>query len=753
MHKILRLILTIIILGSLTIPAATSWAEETEKSEPQTLEKDTKVKIDELQKRIKIFSAAEREDIAKGLNVSLEQLRERTEVLQETKAFYDQLLQAFHKHESLLQEKKTLTDKIATGEAMEIEVTAPYSLKFYDDFNLKLSESKRNLQTARLALSVAEKILQDAKERYKKASAQVRSLKDDLNKNKTGKEALNLQWLLEQAERDAALTEAMIQNQEQILANAKEEIALFEIKTDLYRQINERIVENIHFDPADLENQLALIDERKKELQDRVDDLRKELRQANRNLTKAQQKVEQNSDDLKLSAAKDNLFIAEQWRQTYRVELEQSENILQQLTTRKQLWKERYDLVKGEIRQEDFAGLKDTSEKLRERLQQTISLEQERQTSLQLQIVKLEEQIQQEGLSREAKKNLNTQQQALVELAGNTINFITALTRTSQLNLRFIDELTRAQHTLSLTKIVTDVINTMQGWWKTELWVVDDQALTVSKITIALTILIFGIVLTGFLSRLTQRRLLVRLNISTSSAAITEKLIHYTIMLLVILFAMRTVNLPLTAFTFLGGAVAIGVGFGAQKLINNFISGFIIMAEQPIRVGDLIMMNDEQGWIEDIGARCTRVRTYSNIHILVPNSYFLENNIINWTHSDNIVRGKVTVGVAYGSETRVVKEGLLKAAAEHGEVRKSPEPYVFFGDFSDNALSMELYFWVTVTQSAGIQSISSDLRFMIDENFRQAGISIAFPQRDLHFDTDKPLRIELSRSKVKEKAE
>nr|MBF0221739.1 hypothetical protein [Desulfobulbaceae bacterium] len=288
MHKINRLLLAVFILGCLTLTAnrGLTLEEETAKTQPQA--EDIQLILDELQTRIKIFSEAEQEDIAKGLNVSLEQLRERAEVLQETRAFYSHLLQAFYKHESLLLEKKDLMDKIATGEAMEIEVAPPYSLKFHDDFNLKLSESKHSLETASLSLSMAAKILQDAKERYQNASAQVRSLKENLDKNNDSKEVVNLQWLLEQAEREAALAEAMVQNQEQIMANVKEEIELFEIKTGLYRQISARIVENIHFDPVDLENQLALIDERKKEMQARVDELRKELRQANRKLTKAQ---------------------------------------------------------------------------------------------------------------------------------------------------------------------------------------------------------------------------------------------------------------------------------------------------------------------------------------------------------------------------------------------------------------------------------------------------------------------------------
>ena len=140
-------------------------------------------------------------------------------------------------------------------------------------------------------------------------------------------------------------------------------------------------------------------------------------------------------------------------------------------------------------------------------------------------------------------------------------------------------------------------------------------------------------------------------------------------------------------------------------------------------------------------------RTYANINILVPNSYFLESNITNWTHNDNIVRGRLTVGVAYGSPTRKVKEALLRSAAEHGEIRKNPEPYVWFADFGDNSLVFELYFWVTVTEKIGIQRISSDLRFMIDEHFRAEGITIAFPQRDLHFDSGRPLQIEVSRTK------
>jgi len=228
----------------------------------------------------------------------------------------------------------------------------------------------------------------------------------------------------------------------------------------------------------------------------------------------------------------------------------------------------------------------------------------------------------------------------------------------------------------------------------------------------------------------------------TTTAAV-EKIINYFIVFLLVLFALRVVNIPLTLFTFLGGAVAIGVGFGAQNLINNFISGFIVMAEQPIKIGDLVEIEGTFAMVEEIGARCTRIRTGANVHILVPNSSFLEKNIINWTLSDKEVRAQVTVGVIYGSPVREVERLMLQAADEHKKVRKSPKPFVLFNDFGDNALIFDVYFWISMIRVMDRRIIESDLRFHIDKLFREAGIVIAFPQRDVHLDIQKPLKFRM----------
>jgi potassium efflux system protein len=275
----------------------------------------------------------------------------------------------------------------------------------------------------------------------------------------------------------------------------------------------------------------------------------------------------------------------------------------------------------------------------------------------------------------------------------------------------------------------------------TELFVIDEHSVKVRQLMMSLIVLVVGILLLKQGVRVFRKRVLPRTTLKPNEAVALTKILYYFGVLIVLLFSMRMINLPITAFAFVGGALAIGVGFGAQNLINNFISGFIIMAERPIRLGDLIEIEGNFARVEDIGPRCTRIRTGDNIHILVPNSSFLEKNIVNWTLSDQKVRAHVTVGVAYGSPVREVERLLVRAARENEKVLPDPEPLVLFRDFGDNALIFFLYFWVSMETMLERLLLESDIRFRIDELFREAGIVIAFPQRDVHLDTSRPLQL------------
>ena len=193
-------------------------------------------------------------------------------------------------------------------------------------------------------------------------------------------------------------------------------------------------------------------------------------------------------------------------------------------------------------------------------------------------------------------------------------------------------------------------------------------------------------------------------------------------------------NVPLTAFAFVSGAVAIGVGFGAQNIINNFISGWILMWERPIRIGDFLEVGETRGTVERINTRSTRLRRVDGVHLLIPNSYLLENIVVNWTLVDRLARSVVRVGVEYGSPVERVAELIEQAVTEQDAVLADPAPTVIFEDFGDSALIFDAYYWINATADRDLRVIRSNVRFRINALFHENNIVIAFPQRDVHLD-------------------
>jgi len=279
--------------------------------------------------------------------------------------------------------------------------------------------------------------------------------------------------------------------------------------------------------------------------------------------------------------------------------------------------------------------------------------------------------------------------------------------------------------------------------WHFELYKSGDSTVAFNQVFIALTLVVIGLIISRRISKAIGNRLrkIGRLNENTTH--VLQRIISLLFIAVITLVALPIAGIPITIFTVMGGAVAIGVGFGAQNLFNNLISGIILMAEKPIRIGDIIEVGDSEGKVASIGNRCTRIRQGDGVDLLVPNSQFLEQPVINWTLFDSELRGALTVGVAYGSPTSRVKELLLRAADEHPKVLQATPPAVLFDDFGDNALVFNLLFWTNVSSPLDLRRITSDLRFKVDELFAEAGICIAFPQRDLHIDSLRPLEIKM----------
>jgi small-conductance mechanosensitive channel len=271
----------------------------------------------------------------------------------------------------------------------------------------------------------------------------------------------------------------------------------------------------------------------------------------------------------------------------------------------------------------------------------------------------------------------------------------------------------------------------------------DGSTLTVSLLVTALGVFVIGLLMSAWVSRLIGKRL-AKLNLTADNVAMLRRLIYIVLVVITALSTLSLLNVPVAQFTFISGALAVGVGFGAQNIINNFISGWILMSERPVRIGDFIELEDSRGMVEHIGTRSTRIKRIDGVHIMVPNSYLLDKALVNWTLVDRNIRTSVSVGVAYGSPVRQVEQLITQALSEIPDILKDPPPTVVFDDFGDNALIFQTLFWCRILSGEReLRAVRSDLRFRIEELFRENGVTIAFPQRDVHIDSLSPLQIRM----------
>lgn len=224
---------------------------------------------------------------------------------------------------------------------------------------------------------------------------------------------------------------------------------------------------------------------------------------------------------------------------------------------------------------------------------------------------------------------------------------------------------------------------------------------------------------------------LLRQRLDPSARHAAGALARYSVLVVGLLAIVQTAGIDLTTFNVLAGAVGIGIGFGLQTVVSNFISGLIIMFERPIKIGDRIVVSGVEGNVVDIGARATTVLNNDNIAVIVPNSKFITEEVVNWKYNDDRVRFHIPVSVAYGSNARQVEQALLDCAAANADVLADPPPAVRFLAFGDDGLQFELRAW-SDTQVDRKGRLVSSLNHAIYERFNADGIEFPFPQRDLH---------------------
>jgi potassium efflux system protein len=353
---------------------------------------------------------------------------------------------------------------------------------------------------------------------------------------------------------------------------------------------------------------------------------------------------------------------------------------------------------------------------------------------------------------------ISSRRAALWEKQAVTQRLSQAVASQRRMLRRWLDEFAPADEpqakVASLAGATASVWGSIQKVWNFPVFYYDDtviiggltstekRGVPLGKFFIAILFFVTAYMIASRIKSRLQGMVVRRGRIAEAQANTLSNWLMIVVGVLLALATLHFLRIPLTVFAFFGGALAIGLGFGSQTLIKNFISGIIVLFERKIRVGDVVDVGGFQGAIVEINTRSSVLASADGRETLVPNSVFLETSITNLTLATRVVRRFVNVGVAYGSPVDRVRSILADCAARHGLIRKDPEPLVIFQDFGDNALLFKLYFWFEMGMG-NPEQVESDIRTMIEKAFAEAGIEFPFPQRDLHLTTKEPLKFSL----------
>jgi small-conductance mechanosensitive channel len=264
-------------------------------------------------------------------------------------------------------------------------------------------------------------------------------------------------------------------------------------------------------------------------------------------------------------------------------------------------------------------------------------------------------------------------------------------------------------------------------------FVLGEQQVTLGLILSALAVLYGAFIVSWTIQGILMEDVFARRGLDRGARISIGRLIHYALVLVGFIFALFALGFDLKNVTILGGALGVGIGFGLQTIVNNFVCGLIMLFERPVKVGDSIELNGQNGKIKKVGLRSTVVQTYDNSEIVVPNSDLITNQVTNWTLAERLSRIKIPVGVAYGSDIQLVMKTLLQCAEDNQTVLKHPAPKALFLNFGGSSLDFELRVWVADFDSR--LQVISELHQEIDHRFRELDIEIPFPQTDLHVRT------------------
>lgn len=631
-------------------------------------------------------------------------------------------------------------DRIDQGQWVQgqIEQKPPYSILLFD----QLTDAIAGNETKHASL---EETLLSARTAVERASAEV-TRRERTSKQISESDTILFSNLLRTAEAELRLAQQTLILRRQELATQQTRYDINRIELRLHKRRRDLIAPAVVFSQQTFDAQMQKLDERGIEIQQKADAFQTETQFAERRwMERRQTLMTTPSPPPELRAEVDALKTA---LETLRIASGVNHQRIVRLPIMRQYWQRRYHLASGQSTRPDRQSwLAETKEQIvqfdRERRARELALKETRSNLASATTHSHEQDL----VSEELRRWLAAKTESLSEQSDLHNRAIIGIDSGARALSRLQVEL-EGGPSRSFQDWLSDTWSTIRRGWNYELAHIEDTSLTVGRVLSSLLFIVFGYFAARLISRLIGRRL-PKLGVDPAAAHAIESLSFYALAIAFSLTSLRYANVPLTVFTFLGGAVAIGVGFGSQNILNNFISGLILLVERPIKVGDLIVVDDTHGNVTKIGARSTQVRTGDNLDIIVPNSKFLENNVVNLTRLDNRLRTSIKIRLAYESSLDLVMSLLVQAAVQTPGVHAEPAPFVWFNDFGEEALEFEVNFWLSATSLTERKDCETLVRLSIDRIFREHGISIEVPRHDLQLSSADPIAMRIVSDETK----
>jgi potassium-dependent mechanosensitive channel len=632
----------------------------------------------------------------------------------------------------------------------------PYSILMVDDLRDSVESLTAKITAAETTHDVLVSLAAQAKAALKASDGQLRLLAEELE---TATEAgitarLNWQKTLEEARNRLSLAESgLVQTRLQLMEAA---LVDYRQRLSLARRQLAVATQHTRFSQADLDRLLAAFEAERHDLEAEVQQAETDNQRTQEALATARQDVERIPQTAAVAALpaleraakirdlQDVLELRTVQAETSGQRLIDLRQLLELVLQQQGLWQMRFNLFGTR----DLAKLQEGYQRLGrlEAVFNTANPHYQQQISLAGSLItEQRNRLRDQVLPASERARIQELMASYAEREQLAYRVLRDLERMERLTRRWQESLDQERRALPFAGRVRDLFAGPSSFasklWRFELYAAQDtitvdgqpitgrRSVTVAKVAKALLILAFGYWFALLLGRLLEGMAVRRFKVERAQAALIRRWLGVALVMALVVFSLIMVKIPLTVFAFLGGALAIGLGFGTQNLLKNFISGIIILFERPFRIGDVLDIAGHRGTVSSIGLRSSVLQLTDSTEMLIPNSVLLENNLTNWTYTDGRVRFTVPVRVPYGSDTRFVARVLTETAQRHGQVEHEPAPQAPFLAFGEKELRFELRFWVDVKKHNAAQ-ITSDLHHMIAGALSEHGLAPAVPHHE-----------------------